>query len=369
MVASPSKLQRDAARNLVTKYLKVRAGEHAIVESWDHTLPMARAMVDELRRAGGRVLFFHEDEEAWWRAIDRKQSKLLGHVNAPEWAALKAADVYVMFWGPGDTDRLERMPERTFEQALDWNSFWYEAAREAGLRGGRMTAGFVTEGRARKWGLNAAQWEERMLRACLVDPDEMARSGARLAKALAQGTRVRITHPNGTDLELGLGRKPPRTMVGQPRPWTKGASPTGMLEQLPAGRVDIALDSRTAEGTFRANRRTNIWWTSHTGGTLTFTHGTLTAFAFDEGGVDFAREFKRGTAGKDRTGALTVGLNPAASDVPNLETIECGSAALTLGRNGHLGGVNRSNFMSWVVLAGAEIAVDGTPVVRGGRIL
>src|SRR5579863_7719830 len=111
MTNNPSKLQRDAARNIVTKYLKVRAGENAVVESWDHTLPMATAVVDAVRRAGGRALLVHEDEDAWWRAIDRKQSQLLGKSSAPEWAALKAADVYFNFWGPGDTDRIEKIPE------------------------------------------------------------------------------------------------------------------------------------------------------------------------------------------------------------------------------------------------------------------
>ncbi|MCI4367801.1 MAG: hypothetical protein L3K08_08615, partial [Thermoplasmata archaeon] len=97
MGESPSKLHRDAARNIVTKYLKVRPGENAIIESWSHTIPMATALVDEVRRARGRALLVHEDEEAWWRAIDRKQSTLLGASSAPEWAAMKAADVYVMF--------------------------------------------------------------------------------------------------------------------------------------------------------------------------------------------------------------------------------------------------------------------------------
>ena len=211
---TPSKLQRDAARNIVTRYLKVRAGEYAIVESWDHTMPMASAMVDEVRCVGGNALLVHEDEDAWWRAIDRKQSKLLGRSSAPEWAAMKAADVYVMFWGPGDTDRIEKDhfsgDERTFDEALAWNSPWYEVARKTGLRGARMTAGFVTEGRAQKWGVALAQWKESVLRACLVDPEEMAKNGARLCKALSRGKKVRITHSNGTDLEVALVGAAPR---------------------------------------------------------------------------------------------------------------------------------------------------------------
>lgn len=94
-----------------------------------------------------------------------------------------------------------------------------------------------------------------------------------------------------------------------------------MLHQVPAGTLDVALDSKTAEGTFRANRRTNIWWTVHSGGSLEFADGRLTSYSFEEGGEEFARQYSKGTAGKDRPSILKLGLNPAVTDVPNLETI------------------------------------------------
>ena len=368
MTETPSKLQRDAARNIVTKYLKVRAGEDAIIESWDHTMPMARAMLDEVRRVGGRVLLVYNDEESWWRAIDRKQSKLLGESSAPEWAALKAADVYVNFWGPGDTDRVERFPDSA-NDAFDWNWPWYAVARKTGLRGVRMTAGFVTEGRARKWGLDRAQWEESFLRACLIDPEEMAKSGARLGKALSRGKKVRITHSNGTDLEVALAGVTPRLQDGRPHPWERRYGPSGMLTNIPAGFVDIVLDSKTAEGSFRANRRTNIWWNWHAGGTLEFVDGKLTSYSFEDGEEEFARQYKNSTAGKDRASALSFGLNPAVHDVPNLEKWERGCVSLQIGGNKGLGGSNRSNAFTWFSLAGSEIAIDGTPIICAGKIL
>ena len=369
MSESPSNLQRDAARSIVTKYLKVRAGENAIIESWDHTMPIATAMVDEIRRLGGRPLHIHEDEDSWWRAIDRKQSKLLGRSSAPEWAALKAADLYVHFWGPGDTDRLDKIPEKTFDEALAWFSPWYEMARRVGLRGGRVAVGFATEGRARQWGLDRERWEERILRACLADPNEMAARGRRLCKALSGGREVRISHPNGTDLRVGLAGGAPRLYDGTPHPGDKRYSRSDMLAQIPGGRVDVALDSKTAEGRIHANRRTNIWWRWDSGGTFEFSHGKLAKFSFEEGEDEFARQYRNGTPGKDRTGSLTFGLNPAAKDVPVLENVEGGSVSLVIGRNQHLEGTNRSSFMSWITLAGAEIAIDGTPVIRAGTLL
>ncbi|MGI0139662.1 MAG: hypothetical protein ACREBT_00695 [Thermoplasmata archaeon] len=368
MSDTPSKLQRDAARNIVTKYLKVRAGENAIIESWNHTLPMASAMLDEVRRVGGKALLVYNDEDAWWCAMDRKQSRLLGESSAPEWAALKAADIYVNFWGPSDTDRMEKLPDSA-DSAFDWLWPWYGVARKTGLRGVRMTTGFVTERRAREWGVGFGPWEESVLRGCLSDPEEMARRGARLCRALSRGKKVRITHPNGTDLEVALSGVAPRLQDGRPHPWTKGESQSGMVTSIPGGLVDFILDSKTAEGSFRANRRTNIWWNWHAGGTVEFRGGKLTSHSFEKGERGFLRQYRNGSAGKDRASALTLGLNPAVNDVPNLEKVEHGCVSLQIGGNQGLGGTNGSTFFSWFSLAGSEIAIDGTPVIRAGRLL
>jgi leucyl aminopeptidase (aminopeptidase T) len=369
MPETPSKLHRDVARHIVAKYLQVRAGEQTIIESWDHTMRLASAMVDEMRRVGGHVLLLRNDEDAWWRAVDRGQTKLLGQASAPEWAALKAGDVYVNFWGPGETDRIEKHTERSFDDAFAWNWPWYAVARKTGLRGVRMTTGFVTEGRARQWGVDRARWEESVLKACLCDPGELAKKAARLVKSFSRGKKVRITHANGTDLEVALAGATPRVHDGRPRPWRKGASLSGMLETLPAGFVDFLLDSKTAEGSFQANRRTNIWWNWHAGATLQFAAGKLASYAFETGEGDFVRQYKGATKGKDRASALTVGLNPTIRDVPNLEKWEQGCVSLQLGGNRGLGGTNGSSFFTWFSLAGAEIAIDGTPVVRAGELL
>lgn len=369
MSVLPSKLERDAARSIVTKYLKIRPGENTIIESWEHTMPLARAMVDEVRRVGGHTLFVYEDEDSWWRAVDRKQIKLLGESSAPEWAALGATNVYVNFWGPGDGPRMEKDIEDALDPAFDWLGRWYEVARKAKLRGGRMTVGFVTEGRAKEWGLDRARWEENVLRACLTDPQAMAKSAARLTKSLSHGKKVRITHPNGTDLVVGLAGLTPRLTDGRPRAYRRGDPSSGMLQQIPSGTLDVLLDSETAEGSFCANRRTNIWWNVYSGGVLEFTGGKLSTYSLEEGAKMFRRRYSSGTAGKDRTSMLKLGLNPAVRDVPNLETIEGGSVSLQIGGNQGLGGSNSSNFFCWFSLAGAEIAIDGTPVVRAGKIL
>ncbi|MGI0131315.1 MAG: hypothetical protein ACREEC_14385, partial [Thermoplasmata archaeon] len=215
MNESPSALERAAARNLVRKYLRVKPGENVIVEAWTHTLSMSSAMVDEVRRVGGSAFLAYENDDAWWRAVERKQTQPLGRLSDPEWAAIAAADVYVQFWGPADSARLEKLGEKNVDDwATGWFDRWYSLARKTGLRGGRMATGWVTDTRVRQWEVSKKRWMEALLEACLADPAEIAQSGKRLARAFTGRKRVRITHPNGTDLEVATAGVPPRLYEG-----------------------------------------------------------------------------------------------------------------------------------------------------------
>lgn len=374
MSESPSSLERAAARNLVRKYLRIMPGENVIVEAWSHTLAMSSAMVDEVRQVGGSAFLAYENDDAWWRAVERKQAKHLGRLSAPEWAALKAADVFVQFWGPADSGRLAMLPEQNLDAwAEGWFDRWYQIARSTGLRGGRMATGWVTDSRAREWGVDKLRWMKSILGACLADPRAIAQSGQRLARALTGRRRIRITHPNGTDVEVALAGVPPRIYDGFPHPRNKAYSEYDMMANFPDGRLGVALDVKTAEGRIVSNRRSyeEVWfpWTTYAGGSFDFSRGKLTSFSFKEGDAAFAKRYARGKPGKNRTGSLRIGLHPKLKNVPHLEDMERGCVRLAVGGNSYLGGNNPSDFTGWISLAGSEISVDGTPVVRAGEIL
>jgi leucyl aminopeptidase (aminopeptidase T) len=371
---SPSSLERAAARNLVKNHLHIKPNENVIVEAWDHTLSMSSAMVDEVRRAGGNAFLAYENDDAWWRAVARKQAKPLGRLSDPEWAAIAAADVYVQFWGPADSARLEKLGEKKVDEwGEGWFDRWYELARSTGLRGGRMATGWVTDTRVRQWGVSKQRWMKALLEACAADPAEVAKSGRRLSRAFLGAKKVRITHPNGSDLQVALAGVPARVYDGYPHPKDTSYSEFDMMANFPDGRLRIALDAKTAEGRIVSNRRSydEVWfpWSSYSGGAFEFSDGKLTSFSFEEGGAKFARTYARGTPGKDRTGSLILGLNPRLRNVPYLEQMERGSVQLTVGNNSYSGGSNLSEFRGSLCLAGSEISLDGTPVVRAGKIL
>lgn len=368
MQGTPSSLERAAARSLVKNYLQVKPGENVIVETWPHTLSMASAVVDEARRAGGRTLVHYEDEAAFLSALERKQGKLLGASSDPEWAALERADVFVMFWGPEHQKMLEKFPDKLLEEAVGWNRHWYEVAAKAGVRGIRLELGHATAEKAKEYGVDLETWRKQLLEGALTDPKELRARGERLEKAFSKARRVRITHPNGTDVELGLDHPASRVFCGLPTKGSRG-SPFGMMHNSPVGSVSITLDGRTAEGTVVGNRGTYADWGTAFDGAFTFEGGRLSEHRFARGGAGFDKAFSTATPGKDRPSILYLGLNPALKAVPNMEDCELGAVCLVVGGNSYLGGKNTSDFRGWVTLAGAEISLDGKPVIRSGRVL
>ncbi len=353
------------ARSVLTNNLRVKAGERVIIEAWTHTLPWAVAFAREARRLGAQTLIPYEDEAAYWDSVENGEDDVLGKPAAHEWAALGKTDVYIHMWGPGDRVRLNALPEKQANRLFQFNSEWYRAAAKAGVRGARMELGRPYPTLARAYGVNEADWTDQLVRATLVSPDALAATAAPVARALQRGKRFRIRDDAGTDLTLGLARRPPRTFAGRSSP-ADLKRPFGSMLTLPGGAVHVALDETVADGTIVGNRTSYYDDGRATGGVFRFRHGKLTHAEFERGQERFDAGFKIGGKGRDRPGRLSIGLNPQLHDTPQVEDGELGAVTVSVGGNRGYGGKNESPFFGWIVNAGATVEVDGRPLLLRG---
>jgi leucyl aminopeptidase (aminopeptidase T) len=352
--AAPADIE-EICRSVLTKTLRLRRGENVIVESWTHMLPWANALVLEARRLGIRTTLLYEDEATYWRMPD------------PELGAIAKADGYVFFWGPEDRPRLRALPKDQSAALTSYSSRWYQAAEKAHLRGCRMELGQATTAAARFFGVSASAWQESLLDASRVDMSAIARDGARLAARLRKGTRLRVSHANGTDLELRLaGRKP---SVDDGIVDAQDVRSGNNMTSFPAGAVYVALDEKIAAGQLIANRSSYPPMGTLAGGRWTFTENHLTEHQYEAGGERFQEAFDKAGPGKDKPGFLSIGLNPKIRLAPGLEDFERGTILLGVGANASFGGKNRVAFQSWLGLAGAHLELDGHPIVADGEIL
>ena len=356
------------AHRVLAENLRVRKGESVLIESWTHSLPYARAFVSEARRLGARPTVLYEDEEAYWDAVSSKNYAPWASLSNAERSAVENADVYVYFWGPADRPRLERLPASAQEKVTAYNDEWYKIAGKAGLRGVRMGLGMASDQNAKTFGLEGPSWREQVLRAGSVDAKMLLTKGRKIAKSLEGGDELRIQHANGTDLRVKLGKVHTRVDAGLVDPAAM-KRPFGMMTNSPSGQVFAAIDGGRAEGTVVSNRGVYLNNVLFDGIKWTLSDGHLTARSIGAGRATFEKAFAKAPKGKDVLGLVSIGLNPAGKGLFPTEDCEEGAALLGIGNNGFVGGQIRIPFQGYAMVGDTDIEVDGTPIVRSGRVL
>lgn len=362
---------REMARAILRRSLKVQRGERVTILTWSGTAEAANALVLESLRLGARPLLLYQDEPTYWAATKEVAPSHLAHVGDHARAALGRSDVFVSFFGPSDRERFHALPWAVRNRLGEFQDDLFSAAARARTRAVQLAMGRVSEASARMYGADAERWKNELIDATLVDPLKLHARATRVAEALQHGGQVRIRHSNGTDLRLGLRGRTPQISDGQvPRARRGGRWD---LVQLPAGVVTTALDERIAEGTFVSNVRNSVAAMDTvgeaSGGRWVFSQGRLLRFSYAEGQELFSQSYARGPAGKERPGALSIGLNEAIDIAPLLLDQAYGAVTFQIGRNDVAGGTTKVPWWAWLILRGADMTVDGKYLLRNGRLV
>jgi leucyl aminopeptidase (aminopeptidase T) len=364
----PAHRPEDAlARVVLDRCLGIRPGESVTIESWSHALPWARALVLECRRRDAEPTLVVEDEEAFFRTLLLPDVRAVP--RAPATLAMNS-DAYVYLGGPEHFPRLLGLAPADLETVLGRHDpGWWRAARRVGLRAARLAIADVTDVAAARFGVDAVTWRREVLRASLVDPERLARAAHRLTRRLARARRLRVTHPNGTDLTVELERGRGRVEDGRV---DRADRRTGRIwTDVPTGLVAVPLDESGTEGSWEANRPVYDRFADPSvalGAQFSFRGGRVSEWSFDRGGEPFAAAYARAGRGREVPGALTFGVNPALSKAPELGEIAAGSVGLLLGDNRAAGGHRRARFAYLTTLTEATVEIDGRPWLSDGRV-
>lgn len=356
------------ARVLLGNVLGVKRGENLIIETWTHTLPYATACVTEARRRGASPLLFYEDEAAYWRSWEVASKRDMGRVGTHEWSALSRANAYVFFPGPADRPRWRAIP-KDFRQATAYNGEWYRRAKAAHLRGVRSILGYASDPTAADFRVDGPTWRDQLVRASVqADLPSIRRDVARISAKLKKGGELKIMSSNGTDLTVHLKGRTPIGDDGVMDPADVKAG--NNVTVAPPGYVAVAIDEKSAAGLAVANRPSFLGSGRVDGGQWEFEHGQMISGSFTDGGETFERSTQEATAGWNRAGFISVGLNPALEPgVPMVEDQEAGAVAVGIGGNAGYGGSNSNPFLAWLIVGEATVALDGKPLVDRGKLL
>ncbi len=355
------------ARTVLGTTLGLKRGQTVLIEAWTNSLPYAEVFQAEARKMGLKPLVLYDSEAAYWRAVEAGQAKSIGEPPRAEWDALKASDGYVYFWGPSDRERFDALPERIQGQLTAYNGRWYQVTAKVGVPAVRMTLALATSSEAASLGADLGAWQAELVAGGAAEPKKMKALGQRLASRLRQGGKLRITHPNGTDLTL---RIPPgrRVTVDDGIIDAADLKQKNNVGNVPAGLVVATVDEGFADGTILASRTARFARGRKTveGLRWTFSRGRLVSRATGRGEAEYEQYFAKGGTGKDRPSLFTIGLNPALSEAPSYEDQALGIVSVYVGGNTFYGGKSKSTFQAYLMLQGANVELNGKPLLRAG---
>lgn len=354
------------ARVVLRDTLRVRPGENVTIETWSGSLPWAKPFVAEARRIGALPMTLYENEEIFWKTVNSGKLGSLGKVGGHEWAALGKTHAYVFFFGPGESSRFDELPERVRSRVEAYNPEWYRRAARAKLRGVRMYLGRTSARAADVFRVSLDRWREELVRATLVPPASMSRAGKKIGQRLLRGKTVHLSHPNGTDLTLRLRHYPLQLDDGLVDAEDLRAG--NNLTWMPSGVVGVGVDERFGEGKVVGNRTVYLSDGPAEGGEWTLREGRLRSYSYGQGAENFETPYGEAPRGRDQPAFFSIGLNPEISMSPQMEDQELGAVSVRIGGNKFLGGRNPCPFLSWLVVRGADVSIDGRLVVRGGKL-
>jgi leucyl aminopeptidase (aminopeptidase T) len=142
------------------------------------------------------------------------------------------------------------------------------------------------------------------------------------------------------------------------------------MATIPGGVVGVAMDHTSTSGQVVGNHTTYPNSGPVSGTRWTFTDGHLSSQSYESGGDPIMKAFNKAPkAGRDRLGYFSIGLNSEITTLPQMEDQELGSVMFGVGGNTFRGGKNASPFNVWSVVKGADLKVDGKPLLVNGKFV
>lgn len=342
-------LYEKVAKKVLKETLKVRRGESVTVESWDDGLPFARRVVAEARAMGCTAVTIYEDERAYVEGVRRAPADSVGTMGKNEYGLLSGTDAYVFIPGQaiGANSRTLKREER--ERSIRYNSSWYDAAAKAGLRGARLSYGYVGRDLARALGKSVREVVSAQLRASLADYGQISYSAKKVSALLsddcgelATGSSV-LTFSLRGEIEVEDG-------VVDEHDLKTGSN----MAYVPPGFVAKEVDPESANGSVALTDSLTEYGVIRRA-RLEFKGGLVVGWESTDDGK-LKRLIEAIPPGRRRLGLLMIGLNPKMAY--GLGQDRCVEGAVTLGGFGFRGQVKLGT-----------LGVAGQKVVAGGRLV
>jgi leucyl aminopeptidase (aminopeptidase T) len=190
--ASLDQLYTKVAKKVLTETLQVKRGDSVTVETWDNGLPFARHALAEARALGCTGIMIYEDEWAYVEGVRRAPKDAVGLMGKNEYSLLSGTDSYIFIPGQALGAHSKTLKPDERERSTRYNDSWYDAAQKAGLKGARLSFGYVGKDLARVLGKKVDDVVGGQLKAALVDFGQISRSAAGVSSLFVDGAGAEV---------------------------------------------------------------------------------------------------------------------------------------------------------------------------------
>jgi aminopeptidase len=366
-LAAPA-IDHRAIATSIARNAAIREGELVWIYGGSSDVEFMEKLAVAVAALGGQPLvslFSDVTMRDWYRDVPERFDTMRDDWR---WLVHQNADVVFLLQRIDPATYEGIAPERLRAYGVGNAGLW-DALQERGVRivwiGNRV---HPSEWSARMFGIEQSELESIYWKGMATDAARLTSAGERFREILRGASTVRIRHPNGTDITVGVAGQRIVVTDGSFPPTRAEPDPsTGLHETwLPGGEVTLGVDPESAEGRLVLER---FFLDGHDVGptTLTFSGGRLLSL---ESGSDLSRlrELTQSALPlSDRLTGLKFGVNPDITDERILPWMGAGMVSPTLGSNLVLGGdIDLPYGPVFLTLSGSTIQVDGRVVVDGG---
>jgi leucyl aminopeptidase (aminopeptidase T) len=361
------------ANRLVTRNAGVKEGELVLITGQPQNAELMEDIAVAVRRAGAFPVILHDS--------DRLEKRLFFDVpaqydNQTDKVALMMAN---------NVDAVVTFADSTAENLFEGADPARMAARgkagevvgQASLKRKVRTIEignnlYPTPWRAARYGMGEADLAKTFWDGVNMDYDALQAHGEQVRSALAAGSTVHVTNPNGTDLTLAIKGRPVLVSDGIVSDADRKAGGPAGSAYLPAGEVYTTPVPGSAQGKvvvtkmyFRGKEIDNLTLAVG-GGKVTAMSGSGPGFADYKAAYDAIPDGR-----KDELGFLDLGINPNIRLPANSSVgtwVPAGSVTVGTGNNTWAGGDNTVAWSGVLFLPGSTVTLDDKPVVEGGTL-
>jgi aminopeptidase len=358
-------MPKTLAETMVNTTLGVKPDETVLINTWQHTLPLASQLAYQVRKAGALPLVTLEMDEFWWKSLTELPAENLRKPLRHTLSLLDETDAAINILGPEDPATYRSVQGSQMGALFESYQKNYDKIRDRKIRSADLQVGYVTERRAKTYSFNYEAWKKNIEEASNTDYAKIAQLGKKLARTLEHARQVEVTS-EGTKLKMEIGRHP--VFVEDGIIDREDQNNGFVFTSIPTGYVTLAPKKGSTEGSFHSDMTVPILGQLIKGISWEFQKGRLVKAAATAGHDAFQKMYDPSTGDKDQVANLSIGLNHAVKPGFLTDYMSLGTVTIGIGENQALSGENRSTFQFQASLSKATVTVDGQPIVHNGKL-